>query len=193
MVEGNEYKLQLGFGHSADDYNYEMCWDIIQWHGVAGTVLLKDNMFVPTNTNTGYVLTYEFTATWVEVDYLRVYVQPGTTHGDDPPEGWDGRYPGLNMITLESLSEGSFVPGDANRDGIVDDADAAILAANWQKMGDALWGEGDFNDDGNVDDADATLLAANWQASAAAQVPEPSAIVLLIGLTALAALGRVRR
>ena len=107
LVEGKSYKLQLGFGHSPDDYNYNMCWDIIQWHGVAGTVLLKDNMFVPANADTGYVLTYEFTATSVEADYLRIYVQTGNTHGDAPPAGWDGRYPGLNMVTLEEVPEPS--------------------------------------------------------------------------------------
>ena len=56
----------------------------------------------------------------------------------------------------------TFVPGDANLDKSIDDIDAAILSANWLKIGGALWEEGDFNADGNVDDIDATLLASNW-------------------------------
>ena len=71
--------------------------------------------------------------------------------------------------------------GDANDDGRVDSADAALLAANWLKTGGATWGEGDFNKDGNVDDIDATLLAANWQQADVSQsVTEPGAIVLAL-------------
>jgi hypothetical protein len=60
-------------------------------------------------------------------------------------------------------------------------------------MSGATWAMGDFNLDGRVDDSDATMLAANWQTgvSAAAAVPEPSSMVLLIGLAGL--LGFVRR
>ena len=72
------------------------------------------------------------------------------------------------------------MPGDANRDGVVDDTDAAILADNW--MGSAkTWTEGDFNDDGVVDGADATLMATNWTiVGSAAAVPEPAMAVLLV-------------
>ena len=75
--------------------------------------------------------------------------------------------------------------GDANADGKVDDADAMILACNWQTLNGATWSMGDFNGDGAVDDADATLLAANWQiiqAGAENSVPEPSVIFHLFGL-----------
>lgn len=79
------------------------------------------------------------------------------------------------------------LPGDANRDGVVNEIDAAFLAANWHKRGGATWSEGDFNNDGRVDDIDATILAANWhtgQAPAAA-VPEPGTFALLLGLAAM--------
>ena len=74
------------------------------------------------------------------------------------------------------------VPGDANGDGVVNDEDAAALAANWQKQGGALLSEGDFNADGNVDDLDATILAANWQGSGPPpeSVPEPTSLALLL-------------
>ena len=44
------------------------------------------------------------------------------------------------------------MPGDANRDGAVDDADASILAAHWQTASGATWEMGDFNVDGAVND-----------------------------------------
>ena len=74
------------------------------------------------------------------------------------------------------------MPGDANLDGVVNDADAAILASNWQTASGATWAMGDFNDDGAVNDIDATLLAANWQSGIAgsnATVPEPGVLTLL--------------
>ena len=57
----------------------------------------------------------------------------------------------------------AILPGDANRDGAVDDADATALALNWQKQTTATWAEGDFNDDGLVDDFDAAILALHWR------------------------------
>ena len=90
----------------------------------------------------------------------------------------------------------TYLPGDANFSGTVDDADAAILAANWQKSSTVVgWVQGDFNNDGAVDDSDATILATNWQngvGSSTASVPEPSTAVLLIAAAA-ALLGLVRR
>ena len=81
------------------------------------------------------------------------------------------------------------VAGDANGDGKVDGSDVTILAGNWQKgVSDGLtatWEEGDFNGDGKVDGSDVTILAGNWQygvEAAAASVPEPSMIVLLLSV-----------
>ena len=79
------------------------------------------------------------------------------------------------------------VPGDANRDGAVDGSDVTIIAGNWQAgVGNAsfaTWNMGDFNGDGTVDGSDVTILAGNWQygvTTAAASVPEPSVVVLLL-------------
>jgi hypothetical protein len=82
-------------------------------------------------------------------------------------------------------------PGDADMDGDVDDADATILATNWQASGNVGWSQGDFNADGVVDEADAAILSANWQAgapnTAGTPVPEPStsSAMLAVGLAAL--------
>ncbi len=103
-------------------------------------------------------------------------------------------------IDYVRIGLGSWAPealvGDANGDGTVDDADATILATNWQTATDATWAMGDFNGDGAVDDSDATLLASNWQMTAASQsaaVPEPSSLALLLSVLSLAAFCRRAR
>ena len=54
------------------------------------------------------------------------------------------------------------LPGDANRDGRVDDSDASILGAHWHQQVGATWAMGDFNGDGKVNDMDAAIVAAHW-------------------------------
>jgi hypothetical protein len=70
-------------------------------------------------------------------------------------------------------------PGDANFDGDVDGADYTIWADHYQQGG-AGWAGGDFNEDGTVDGADYTIWADNYVAGAAAPVPEPAVLSLLI-------------
>ena len=72
------------------------------------------------------------------------------------------------------------LPGDANYDGEVNDADALILATNWLNNG-ASWAQGDFSGDGKVDDVDATILASNYSpGGTSTSVPEPTLIVTLL-------------
>jgi hypothetical protein len=107
----------------------------------------------------------------------------------DEPKWWDA-----SQFMDHTLVGGpTSLPGDANKDSKVDDADATILATNWQSTG-ATWAMGDFNADGIVNDSDATTLATNWQTgvSSAAAVPEPSCFVLLI-FASLSLLGIGRR
>ena len=89
--------------------------------------------------------------------------------------------PPVLHITYQTPQD--LLPGDANGDGCVNSADAALLAANWQRAGDAVWRDGDFNGDRQVDETDAAILAANWQANSgsapADTVPEGSVLVLL--------------
>jgi hypothetical protein len=90
-----------------------------------------------------------------------------------------------------------FNPGDANQDGMVNEADVAILAENWLSRPNATWLMGDFNDDGYVNDIDATMLAVNWQMGVpgSSLVPEPSALIglLCIGTALLTAKRRKQR
>ena len=90
-----------------------------------------------------------------------------------------------SQVTVPELPP-THIPGDANDDGKVDGSDVTILAGNWQygvTGGGATWDMGDFNEDGKVDGSDVTILAGNWQygvTTAAAAVPEPSTLILLI-------------
>ncbi|MBN1588914.1 MAG: tandem-95 repeat protein [Pirellulales bacterium] len=93
------------------------------------------------------------------------------------------------------------IPGDANTDGVVDDDDAVILAANWGDSASLVtsWALGDFDRDGVVGPRDAAIMAANWGyyvelpggGAGATAVPEPSVLILLVG--ALAGLALIRR
>ena len=106
--------------------------------------------------------------------YFNLYLPGGT---GDLFAFWDSSTMPLTVSGHE------IVVGDANGDGMVDNDDAVILAANWHKNGGATWAQGDFNSDGNIDDVDATLLAVNWSmissATAGTSVPEPGVFMLL--------------
>ncbi|MBN2022904.1 MAG: hypothetical protein JW809_08915 [Pirellulales bacterium] len=74
------------------------------------------------------------------------------------------------------------LPGDADNDGAVNEADAATLAAHWLQASGAGWFDGDFNGDRAVDDLDLAILAANWGSagSPGGAVPEPTAVALAL-------------
>ena len=98
----------------------------------------------------------------------------------DPNGIWQGSVTGasfefpLGVVVIPQ----TWLLGDANEDGVVDDADLSLLLANWgQNVG---WELGDFDGDNVVTDADLSLLLANWTGSIL--VPEPaSALILLLG------------
>jgi len=102
-------------------------------------------------------------------------------------------FSGTGMVLVTALP--SQVPGDANNDGKVNDADAKILAGNWGSTGVA-WEDGDFNDDDKVDALDASIMAANWGFGVVTEstaVPEPGMLALLLGLALAGLSRRVRR
>jgi hypothetical protein len=94
--------------------------------------------------------------------------------------------------------------GDVNRDGFVDQADAAILAANFGRTGDASWEHGNFDlpyrNDRAVTLANLAQLQANLSLAASAvssaasaantPVPEPSTLVLVGAAIALLPVSR---
>jgi hypothetical protein len=75
------------------------------------------------------------------------------------------------------------IPGDIDRSGTVDRADAALFAASFGRGGDADWSSGDFDGDRRTTLSDLAMLQARLAAppaasSTATNVPEPSAIAL---------------
>jgi hypothetical protein len=96
--------------------------------------------------------------------------------------------------------------GDANLDGVVDDADVTIVSAAYAPgVPQPHWALGDFDFNGFVDDGDVTLLGVFYDPNAApllalvpaatgvASVPEPSslaAVIVLLGVLMVRALGQ---
>jgi formylglycine-generating enzyme len=77
-------------------------------------------------------------------------------------------------------------PADANLDGTVDVGDLSVVLTNFDKSG-MTWSQGDFDSNGTVDIADLAKLLTNYDKSVGASaggikaVPEPSAVMLLLG------------
>ena len=90
----------------------------------------------------------------------------------------------VGSITVDNLVFAG--PGDANKDGKVDDNDLSILLTNWNTG--TVWTQGNFKGSTTVDDNDLSILLSNWTGSGAG-VPEPGVLVLL----ALGGLGSLWR
>ena len=103
--------------------------------------------------------------------------------GNTGTVGAAGNFTAYKQFAVIGTATTAPIPGDANRDGVVNEADAAVLAANWQTASVATWEMGDFDGDGDVDDIDVTLLASNWHIGISdVSVPEPGGIILLAGV-----------
>ena len=89
----------------------------------------------------------------------------------------------VRALYLANGAEVADVPGDADRNGVVNDLDASILGAHWLQGGMG-WDDGDFNNDGVVNDRDAAILAAHWGegGTGGPSVPEPGSLALLVGI-----------
>ncbi|MEM7576890.1 MAG: hypothetical protein AAF328_05375 [Planctomycetota bacterium] len=81
------------------------------------------------------------------------------------------------------------LPGDANLNGQIEQGDLNAVLNNWGEAG--TWSTGDMSGNGVVEQADLNLVLNNWGDTFNAPdftgfaVPEPSALVSLIGLAAL--------
>jgi hypothetical protein len=101
--------------------------------------------------------------------------------------------PAYSVTTLVLISDG--LPGDFNRDGLVDAGDFTVWRDSLGQNGDLA---ADANEDNVVDAADYAFWQANFGrnevagAGALAAVPEPTGLVLLIGMCGLAPFSRRR-
>ncbi len=83
------------------------------------------------------------------------------------------------------------LPGDFNEDGAIDLADFEVIKNNFRSG--TLYREGDFNFSGQIDLQDFLEFSAAFGGGAAAAVPEPSTIWLMIGAALCGLLARCRR
>ena len=137
-----------------------------------------DDAFVVTLTNQTAGIDPGYEA--VEIGFgANMSAGPGTSHVYYVKISSD---PGVEPQTL---------PGDVNGDGSVTSADLDLVRGNWGEAGNPGELPGDANDDGFVNSADLDLVRGNWGASLPGAVPEPSTLLLLVGL-GLAAFSRRR-
>jgi len=103
-----------------------------------------------------------------------------------------------NNVIQKGIAEiVKLIPGDADGDGTVGTADAAIMAEHWGEATGMDWADGDFNADGSVNAVDAAMLAANWgqslwATSEATAAPEPGGLALLFAAVMVAIVGTRR-
>ncbi len=88
---------------------------------------------------------------------------------------------GDGTILDELVSYPPAIPGDADRNGVVDDRDLNIVLSHWGETTTAGWRSGDFDDSAYIDDRDLNILLAHWGDTELAAVPEPTALALLAG------------
>lgn len=89
---------------------------------------------------------------------------------------------GTVSVRGDSVGVDGLKPGDANRDGVVNQLDFSILAANFNGN-PKTWDQGNFNSVTGTNQLDFSILAANFNTSAPAPpiaaVPEPATAALL--------------
>lgn len=114
---------------------------------------------------------------------------PGLGIGNIQSGNYDEHFNGLidevrisdQALPASQLLSHASIPGDANRDGVVNFADLLILAQHYGMGSRAVWETGDFNGDDKVDFQDLLLLAQHYHvsptagvSSSAVPVPEPA-------------------
>jgi hypothetical protein len=97
----------------------------------------------------------------------------------------------LSAAAQENGLSSPYLSGDADLSGTVNANDLNAMALNWRGEV-STWSGGDFTASGSVDAADLNELALNWQQSvpAAAAVPEPSGLSLMLILLMTGCLSR---
>lgn len=127
-----------------DDLTFTATWDVANWTSVADQYLihLKDTI----HDLAGNALDGEWTNP-MSMSTTNSYVSQFPS-GDDIAGG-DFSF----AVTI--------LPGDANRDGVVDGFDMSTVAGNWLLTGQSFT-SGDFDGGGEVNGGDLNVLAGNW-------------------------------
>ena len=113
----------------------------------------------------------------------------GSMTAGEEPDDWRQRS-WLYGVTVNTGGGGPQpLDGDLNGDGTVSSADLDIVRGNWGQTVTGA-GNGDANDDGVVNSGDLDIVRANWGRTAAAAVPEPGILAMLLVALGCAALRR---
>ncbi len=129
--------------------------------------------------------TYDFTG----LNLSKTYLELATMFGGIPTTPTTVRIEVLDDegIYWQDTAALTLTPphdGDASCDGIVNVSDLGILATNYGRTGITGWSwqYGDFNHDGTVNVSDLGMLATNYGYVGGGEVPEPTTLVLLMGM-----------
>ena len=164
---------------------YDGDTDTIDLLTIAGELDLTDATINFSNVGSGTLAR----GTYMFASYSTLVGDPAEYVGLLPDWSVNYHYYGNNIALL------SRILGDANDDG---------KWTTWMPRSSARtgwcppaprWADGDFNSDGKVDDRDAAILAAHWGTTSGGEgaVPEPSMLMLLVGLALGAWIVRRRR
>jgi len=82
---------------------------------------------------------------------------------------YQGR-PQLYLADLAATGNIS-IPGDVNRDGVVDRSDLAIVSENFGTSSGATWEDGDMDGDGDVDLSDLAIVKRNFGKTGPTSIP----------------------
>ena len=173
------------------------------WDGVPDN---SDNLYATGNPGdpsyVGFQITGLATGTGTGFGWVEVVVREGTHAGPTSPINViTNSHPELQILRWAFTDDGSPIaagddgtvtlPGDLDSDGFVGITDLNVVLSNWNQTvtpGDPL--QGDPTGDGFVGIEDLNVVLGNWNAGTppVANVPEPSALMLLaagIGASAL--------
>ena len=162
LVEGGPHETGLIFSGAL--------WDLRATVGaeVADRLSLELIQLLPDNN----LSTPELNTTFFDAFDAIVQADGATYGGGHKTEIWDA---------FASHGITGPLPGDADRNGFVDDDDLSTLLANWGL--DTDWASGEFIGDHIVDDNDLSLLLANWNGGTGppgtGAAPEPGTVMLL--------------
>ena len=138
----------------------------VQFEAIPGGLSTTFTEYDPTGTTVRQSFTASTTADTIEDGFIGFRRSKGNLEIDD------------FSVTAGPITPPECDPGDADKDGDVDDDDLSLLLANWGIDTDCAHGE--FSGVPPVNDDDLSLLLANWTGPLGGAVPEPTTMAMLI-------------